>query len=133
MLNYNYTNNTFGDIDITIINTGGVRAPIDDGNITKAEVYEVFPFNNVVVIVNMSGALLKSLYGDNSNYLYMDIDDSIGSYTNLDDDTIYQLAVVDYVFEGKYYDEFKTLDSDDYYYSDVIMRNLLIEHLDATY
>ena len=133
MLNYNYTNNTFGDIDITIINTGGVRAPIDDGNITKAEVYEVFPFNNVVVIVNMSGALLKSLYGGNSKYLYMDIDDSIGSYTNLDDDTIYQLAVVDYVFEGKYYDEFKTLDSDDYYYSDVIMRNLLIEHLDATY
>ncbi|MBO5776347.1 MAG: 5'-nucleotidase C-terminal domain-containing protein, partial [Clostridia bacterium] len=133
MLNYNYSNNTYGDIDITIINTGGVRASIDSGDITKAEVYEVFPFNNVVVIVNMSGALLKSLYGGNMNYLYMDIDDSIGNYTNLDDDTIYQLAVVDYVFEGKYYDEFKTLDEDDYYYSDVIMRNLLIDYLDAEY
>lgn len=36
--------------------------------------------------------LLKDLYGSNSGYMYMDIDDSIGNYTLLDDESIYQLA-----------------------------------------
>ena len=33
--------------------------------------------------------LLKDLYGSNTGYMYMDLDDSIGNYTLLDDETIY--------------------------------------------
>ena len=39
-----------------------------------------------------SSTLLKDLYESNSGYMYMDIDDSIGNYTLLDDESIYQLA-----------------------------------------
>ena len=41
-----------------------------------------------------SSTLLNDLYGSNTGYMYMDLDDSIGNYTLLDDETIYQLAVM---------------------------------------
>ena len=119
---------------MSIMNTVGVRASIDSGDITRAEVFEVFPFNNAVVLVNMSGALIKEFYGNNSGYMYMDMDDSIGSYTALDDDTIYQLAVIDYVFENtRYEDQFGTLSNEDYIQTDIILRDLLMNYLDAAY
>ena len=134
LINHTYQGNTFGDIDVSIINTGGVRATIDSGDITRADVFEVFPFNNAVVIVNLSGALIKSLYSENEGYLYMGLSDSIGSsYLLLDDDTIYQLAVIDYVFEGTYYYQFKNLTKSDYIETDVLLRDLLISYLEENY
>lgn len=134
LINHTYQGNTFGDIDVSIINTGGVRATIDSGDITRADVFEVFPFNNAVVIVNLSGALIKSLYSENEGYLYMGLSDSIGSsYLLLDDDTIYQLAVIDYVFEGTYYYQFKNLAKSDYIETDVLLRDLLISYLEENY
>jgi len=134
MLNYVYSSYEFEGIDMAIMNTGGVRASIDSGDITRAEVFEVFPFNNAVVLVNMSGALIKEFYGNNSGYMYMDMDDSISSYTALDDDTIYQLAVIDYVFENtRYEDQFGTLSNEDYIQTDIILRDLLMNYLDAAY
>lgn len=134
MIEYIYDENFFdGEIDIAIMNTGGIRATIDSGEITKADVFEVFPFNNRVVLVNMSGKLIKSLCKENGKYLYIEVDDQFGSYNNLADDTIYQLAVIDYVFEGTYYYQFDYLDEDDYIETDIIMRDILIEYLDSLY
>lgn len=133
MLNEVYSNYDFGDVDMAIMNTGGVRAEIENGDITRAEVFEVFPFNNSVVLVNISGALLKDLYGNNSDYLYMDIDDSIGSYTSLEDETIYQLAVIDYVFENTRYYQFDGLKETDYIQTDYVLRDLLMTYLDTAY
>ena len=134
MLNYAYSSYEFEGIDMAIMNTGGVRATIDSGDITRAEVFEVFPFNNSVVLVNISGALIKEFYGSNSGYMYMDMDDSISSYIDLDDDTIYQLAVIDYVFENtRYEDQFGTLSEEDYIQTDLVLRDLLMNYLDAAY
>ena len=133
MLNNTYSEYNFGEVDIAIMNTGGVRAEIESGDITRAEVFEVFPFNNSVVLVNISGALIKDLYGNNSGYMYMDIDDSIGNYTLLDDDTIYQLAVIDYVFENTRYDQFDNLSEGDYIQTDLVLRDLLMNYLDIAY
>ena len=133
MLNYEYSGYNFGDIDIAIMNTGGIRATIDDGDITRAEVFEVFPFNNSVVLVNISGKLIKELYGSNSTYLYMDIDSAIGDYNLLDDDTIYQLAVIDFVFENERYTQFDGLTEEDYIQTDCVLRDMLMVYLDASY
>lgn len=132
MLNYSYNNTDFSDVDVAIINTGGVRATISSGDITKADVFEVFPFNNSVVLVNLSGSLIKELYSENSKYLYIDVCKPINEYY-LDDDTIYQLAIIDYVFEGTRYHQFDNLTEDDYIYTGVIMRDILIEYLDEKY
>ena len=133
MLNDGYASYNFGDVDVAIMNTGGIRATIDSGEITRAEVFEVFPFNNSVVLVNISGALIKELYENNSNYLYIDIDSTIGNYMSLDDNTIYQLAVVDYVFENTRYTQFDNLEEDDYTVTDCVLRDLLMVYLDAEY
>lgn len=133
MLEWDYGKYNFGDIDITIINTGGIRATIDRGEITRADVFEVFPFNNMIVLVNMSGKDLKSLCNKNDSYLYIGVSDEIGSYSELNDNTIYQLAVIDYVFEGTYYTEFNKLTKDDYIETDIILRNQLIKYLDEMY
>lgn len=133
LLEYDYSAYNFEGVDVSIINTGGVRAEINYGEITKGEVFEVFPFNNAVVLVNISGALLKSLCRENRNYLYIEVSDEIGTYTRLDDQTIYQLAIIDYVFEGTYYYQFDGLSEDDYMQTDIIMRNILIAYLDQVY
>ena len=129
----NYAGYNFGSVDVAIINTGGIRATINSGSITRAEVFEVFPFNNSVVLVNLSGAKIKELYNRNSNYLYIDVADSIGSYSSLKDNTIYQLAVIDYVFEGTYYTQFNGLSSNDYVETTVVLRDLLMVYLDKKY
>ena len=136
MLDYEYCEASFdGKIDLAIINTGGVRATIDSGTITKADVFEVFPFNNMVVLVNLDGASLKKVYNSNSEYLYLGVADEIGSISSLKDTTIYQLAIIDYVFESTYssYDVFDRLDSSQFIETDIIMRDILIEYIDALY
>mgnify|MGYP003290994002 CR=1 FL=1 len=133
IIDYEYNQPKFAGIDLSIINTGGVRATIDSGPITKADVFEVFPFNNAVVLVNMKGSLIKSLMNNNSNYFYYQFSSEFPNVEYMDNNTIYQVAVIDYVFEGTYYPEFRALTENDYLYSGVIMRDLLISYLDELY
>lgn len=137
MLNNAYTNyEDFdnGAVDIAMMNTGGVRAEIDDGDITKAEVFEVFPFNNSVVLVNISGALIKQMCSENGGYMYFKVSAAIGNYANFENDTIYQMAVIDFVFENTRYDSiFGGLSEDDYIQTDLVLRNLLMSYIDTKY
>ena len=134
MLSWDYSAyNIGGDIDLAIINTGGIRATIDSGNITRADVFEVFPFNNMVVLVNMKGKDIKSLCNRNGSYFYMDVRNGLSSYKNFDDNTVYQIAVIDYVFEGTYYTEFRNLSKDDYIETNIILRDQLIDYIDNKY
>lgn len=113
--------------DVSIMNTGGVRSTIDAGEITVAEVYEVLPFNNEVITTYMTGRQLKSLYNENSSYLYFNSDFNASS---LDNNKEYKVAVIDYVYTGAYYDEF---DNTIPYYTNVLARDLLLEYIDNLY
>ena len=44
--------------DISFINGGGVRAPLESGDVTFNDIYSVFPFNNQVVTAEISGQIL---------------------------------------------------------------------------
>lgn len=44
------------------INAGGVRATIDEGNITRGEVLTSFPFGNAIVELTFTGAELKEVF-----------------------------------------------------------------------
>ncbi|KAF5708134.1 5' nucleotidase [Fusarium globosum] len=46
----------------TFINAGGVRATIDEGNITRGEVLTSFPFGNAIVELTFTGAELKEVF-----------------------------------------------------------------------
>jgi len=115
------------DVDVAIINTGGVRATINSGDVTVSEVFNVFPFNNEVILTSLKGSDLISLYNENSSYLYFNEGFSVNSINR---NSIYEIAVIDYVFTSPYYSQFKNVEFVD---TDVVMRDLLIEYIDNMY
>jgi 5'-nucleotidase len=47
--------------DIAIINSGGIRAPWDSGEITYGDVYRSLPFDNYLMVLKMNGRQVKQL------------------------------------------------------------------------
>lgn len=113
--------------DFAIMNTGGVRATISSGEITVAEVFEVFPFNNRVYITELSGKAIKSLYENNASYLYISNNYNASSII---DSKMYTLAVIDYVYTGEYYTEFKGTTYTD---SGCTLRDIVIDYIDTLF
>ena len=62
---------TIGDTQIAIINGGGIRAGLDAGPITMGEMYTIFPFDNTLNTLEVTGTQLKALidHGIDSNKL----------------------------------------------------------------
>ncbi|OAL44691.1 Metallo-dependent phosphatase [Pyrenochaeta sp. DS3sAY3a] len=50
-----YRKNNSQDVDFAIINAGGIRATIDEGDITRGEVLTSFPFGNAIVQIELKG------------------------------------------------------------------------------
>lgn len=53
-----YRKNNTEDVDFAIINAGGIRATIDEGDITRGEVLTSFPFGNAIVQIEVDGKYL---------------------------------------------------------------------------
>lgn len=43
------------NVDIAVINNGGLRIPLPPGDITVGMVYELMPFDNIIAVLTMSG------------------------------------------------------------------------------
>ncbi len=63
------------EADVAMYNSGGLRAPLRKGTITYADVYEVVPFDNYMVVVTLTGEQLRSIieYGLGSEYGVMEV------------------------------------------------------------
>lgn len=62
------------DVDVSFQNTGGIRSGLDEGDITKREIFEITPFNNGTVIYEMSVSEIKKfLVGSGSGFYYSGI------------------------------------------------------------
>lgn len=48
-------------VDIAFMNQGGIRASINKGNITVVNVYELMPFDNLLVIQELKGSVIEAL------------------------------------------------------------------------
>lgn len=59
MLAYRTASNP--DVDFAIINAGGIRAPIDEGDITRGEVLTSFPFGNAIVELQYTGQEIRDV------------------------------------------------------------------------
>lgn len=69
----NYTGRYWTDAGIAFMQSGGIRASTQIGNISRADLMTVFPFNNALVIVNATGkdilkALEHSVHRHNGDY-----------------------------------------------------------------
>ncbi|RMB56141.1 hypothetical protein EAX61_15770 [Dokdonia sinensis] len=65
MANPVFTSRTGYPFNAVLLNYGGIRATLNSGNITTKTAYELMPFENEVVVVELSGATMKKLF----NYL----------------------------------------------------------------
>ncbi|MFK8044323.1 MAG: 5'-nucleotidase C-terminal domain-containing protein [Crocinitomicaceae bacterium] len=68
-INYLQSNNTEikNEHCFSLINKGGIRAPINSGPITVGNIYEVMPFNNEIVVVTLEPIKVKEIL----EYLYI--------------------------------------------------------------
>ena len=60
MLNYSH-DIIDANVEIALINNGGLRAPIRKGKITIGSIFELMPFDNQLVILTLPGNILDSL------------------------------------------------------------------------
>ncbi len=61
-------------VDVTFQNTGGIRSDLDEGDITKREIFEIDPFNNGTVIYTMKvGEIISFLKGTRSGFYFSGI------------------------------------------------------------
>ena len=136
-----FKNRTGHDIDIVLLNHGGIRSIISKGNVTTKTAYEVMPFENAIVVVELKGQQVQEMI----NYLakakrahpisglkiVLDKDFYIKSATiegePIDVNKTYFVATNDYLYLGG--DNmifFKTNDS--LYTLDYKIRNVLIDY-----
>jgi len=95
------------NVDISFQNSGGVRSDLNQGDITKREIFEISPFNNGTIIYNMTVSEIKYfLTGSGAGFYYsgvqinqiskdIQIKDLAGNI--LTDDTVLSVGLIDYI------------------------------------
>lgn len=102
---------TYTNADIAIHNNGGTRATFEQGlGITAADVFKVFPFDNRIVLVEVTGRDLNGFYRGNWLTHYTD-------KSSFNNNETYLVATNDYVYFGNK-DSFNN-DSHQYYELDL--------------
>ncbi|CAN5773742.1 5'-nucleotidase [soil metagenome] len=51
-----------GPVDLAVVNQGGLRNPLPEGDITVEHVFELMPFENELVILTLTGRTLQELF-----------------------------------------------------------------------
>lgn len=90
----------FASADVALINTGGIRSTLDAGDITIESLYEINPFDNSLVYVEVLGSELLNFYNSNTSYYYYNTDFSSSSIIS---SKTYKLLTIDYVYYGSYF------------------------------
>jgi 2',3'-cyclic-nucleotide 2'-phosphodiesterase (5'-nucleotidase family) len=122
-------------IHLSVMNNGGIRAPIPQGSIKVATIYELMPFENSLTILELNGVQTKSLFNLLANDEGLSIANSVVLIADykpikifIDGEANYVLAVSDYLAQGNvgmdFLKEAKTLAS-----MDVKIRDMIIGHI----
>ena len=95
------------NVDVAFQNAGGIRSDLNEGDITRREIFEIAPFNNNTVIYEMSALEIKNfLKGSGSGFYYSgiqlqqngnDIQITDLSGVSIPDNTILTLGTNDYL------------------------------------
>ena len=81
-------------VDFAITNSGGIRADLLRGGVTKKSIYEVLPFDNTIVVVKMSGYDLLTLF----NYIAK-IKQGSGAFPQVSDGVEFTINFRDQIFQ----------------------------------
>lgn len=128
-------------IDISVINNGGMRNIIPEGDITVGNIYELSPFENFIYLLELTSEDVEELAKyvvrlKNLGISGMQIESEKGELKwlaiggeMLEKDKTYVLAINDYLANGGDYMDF-LVDLPRIYESDVLLRDMLIEQVE---
>ena len=95
------------NVDVAIQNNGGIRSGLNEGDISRREIFEISPFNNGIIIYNMTIAEIKDfLIGSRSGFYFSGIQIEQGGNdilirdlngTIIPDETVLTLGTNDYI------------------------------------
>lgn len=103
-----------GDVDLAIMNVGGIRHDMPKGKITEGQVLSTYPFSNRFVLVSIKGAdIIEALRvsahkgGEAVSHNVRVVTDSLGELkrvivegNEMDPEKEYVVATIDYIAEG---------------------------------
>ena len=138
---HEYAENIWGTVDFAVINNGGHRSTYNKGSITVGNLYEIYAFENCLVLLELQGKAVKQLFDDFarnkmegfSKNVHLTIKNNvIESFTiggkPLDEEAIYRVVTVDYLAEGN--DGMQALtQATQYSDSFIILRDAMIEYI----
>ncbi|HIC30755.1 MAG TPA: hypothetical protein EYO76_02445 [Flavobacteriaceae bacterium] len=129
------------NIDMVLLNHGGIRAPINKGNITTETAFQVMPFENSIVVVALKGQQMDSLvyYLSRAKKAHpieglkltldknYNVSEALINDQNIDKNKTYYVATNDYLYNGgDNMNFFKT--NDTVYTLDYKIRNAMIDY-----
>jgi 5'-nucleotidase len=108
-----------GNVDLAIINKGGIRRPIPKGKVSEGQIMITLPFDNSVVVMDISGKDLKDAFDvmadRDGDAVSANVDAIIGADGTctqilidgkpIDVNRTYRLATIDYLANGGDYME----------------------------
>lgn len=133
------------NLDICMLNHGGIRANINKGNVTTRTAFEVMPFENSLIIVGLKGSVIvemaKFIIDEKKPHPLAGLTFEIAKDGNpvnmmvqgkpIDMDTIYYVGTSDYLSGGgDKMDFFKK--GTDFFDMDYKLRNILIDYFKKT-
>ena len=136
-----YAAGLWGTVDFAVINNGGLRTTLNQGAITVGNIYEIYPFENRLVLLDLPGKAVKQLFdafakkgmeGFSKNIKLTIKNHEIESLTiggkPLDENSTYKVVTVDYLAEGNGIMGALT-QATRYTDSNIIMHDAMIEYI----
>lgn len=101
------------EAEIGLVNKGGLRTSLAEGEITYGDIYQILPFENTLCIVSLTGAQLKQLFeniasvggeGLSGARLVISkekklLEATVGGQP-VDENRVYRVSTIDYLAEG---------------------------------
>ena len=136
-----FNSRTGNNIDIVLLNHGGIRSILSKGNVTTRSAYKIMPFENSVVVAELQGIyineiveyLLKAKRAHPISGLSLKVDDDFNliealvSGNPVDNEKKYFVATNDYLYHGGDNMSFFKK-SDSLHILDYKIRNVLIDY-----
>ncbi len=136
-----FRSRTGHDVDIALLNFGGIRNVISAGNVTARAAYEVMPFENYIVVLELPGKAIREMVGYiiasnrpqpfGGMKIVLNSDGTLQSVNiqgkPFDENRTYYLATIDYLLYGggkmNFLTEHKSVTELDY-----LLRNAMIDY-----
>ncbi|MFA5849677.1 MAG: 5'-nucleotidase [Bacteroidales bacterium] len=100
-------------VNFSLTNFGGIRATLPKGNVRRYDIFSIFPFENYVVVLDVTGAsvrkLLESFAANRVEAMSYNVQleikggvlkEALIDGVQIDDSKIYRIATIDFLLSG---------------------------------